>query len=340
MRRLLALLVVAVLLSAIAGCGGGGSSPTPPPPVPGPAPAPTPEPTPPQPEPEPAWTKPPRFRGLWLWNPDDDPRLRRISNAVQIKLRDWWQDRDRSRAEIRRRAGEGWTEAVLLAPTLHISPGDRWAIRDVAEFVQYVRDQGLTVRLVIIGDEPPLFDRRAIEARNWVYDELRRRLNDMGLAETDLCYDWYPWGVQPGGGGDWEAHIDRNGWPREDCLCNHAGYGAHPPEAMRRINRFSLRWLRDHGWPDVPVMLTLQGFNFAGWPYLEGRLRAMWRLDYPGDDQGAPPLAQPIYERLGLVSIYAWQPTPDCHNTVRDFPEVQAGLADLMDNQLKMQEER
>jgi hypothetical protein len=195
-----------------------------------------------------------------------------------------------------------------------------------------VRAAGFNISLIIIGDEPPLMDSWTIQRRNQQYAGLRQALNGMGLVGVNLCFDWYPWGITEGGGGNWLNHFAQHGWPDEDCLCHHAGYGAMPDEAMTRINKFSAAWMAAHGWPDVPVLLTLQGFNLPATarPFLEGRLRRIYRID------GSVQLDERIHDRLKWISVYAWAPTPDCSNTVKDFPEVLTVLTDLTKNNLRI----
>ncbi len=284
------------------------------------------------------WQKPPKLRGWAWWNPTDGPRnqaafwskIKRTSNVISLKFRDWYHNRAGAMAQIRRIKAEGWPEVRLVTPTLWITPGGPRPIEAIMKFVLFVRDQGLYFEFMMIGDEPPIFSGRDIAKRNWVYDQLRRRLNAAGLAHVKMYYDWYPWGVKGEGGGDWEKTVERWGWPKEDAHANHAGYGVSTDLAVKRVNYFALRWLKDRGWPDVPVIVTPQCFSTdpgkapLKWSWHEERLKAYFRMPY-----GGALLDERAWRRLTLITPFAMGRARDTRQTAKDVPEVLKGYERL-----------
>ncbi len=289
------------------------------------------------------WAKPPKLRGVCWWNPTKDqwnqeaymPWVRATSNVIQIKWRDWRDNREGAKTHIRKLKADGWREAQIVLPTLWVGEGDRWAIDALFEMVRFIQSVGLFFEFIMIGDEPGMMDAAGIRRADWVYDQLRRRLNAAGLAHVKMYYDWYPWGVKGEGGGDWERAIDRYGWPKEDAHANHAGYACDPDSAVRRINYFAERWLNDHGRPDAPIIITLQVFTGKDgrrltWPWVEERLKNIFLM--PRGPAGEPEgrrLSDAVYRRLTLLMPFAMGGAGDTGMTAVDAPDVIDGFKRL-----------
>ena len=238
-------------------------------------------------------------------------KLRRTSNHIMIKQRDFGTDPDGWALLLQRIKEERWPGAIFLGNIDLIDGSAPESAEQFAELCLRIRQADIPLTYALYTDEPDLGPERyedlsMREHLDLRYEAGKEALRRRGLDDIKLGQMWSLYGDPQH---NWESRIDQHGWPKMDFIgCDglYSGRPEHLHIVASRVNHFLERYTREVD-DSTPIVLVLKAWSSGDeppmtWEWLHQQLQAglTGESPYPG----CPILEKEYRDRIALVGFF------------------------------------